>query len=122
MGEGWAYYLLQYIYFPCKKIYIIKSLKKGKSSREISLSLSLSLCPHTHTHRDTPPRAWHRCAMLLGAGLCGAGRAHAAAGEAVCSGPGRSVTGGVHWGVRSVCVGGVRARPSRGPALQGFRR
>ena len=29
-------------------------------------------------------------------------------------GPGRAVTGGVHWGVRSVCAGGVRARPRRG--------
>jgi len=31
-----------------------------------------------------------------------------------CAGPGRAVTGGVHWGVRSVCAGGVRARPRRG--------
>ena len=30
------------------------------------------------------------------------------------AGPGRAVTGGVHWGVRSVCAGGVRARPRRG--------
>jgi hypothetical protein len=50
----------------------------------------------------------------LGAGLCVAGRAHAAAGAAACAGPGRAVTGGVHWGVRSVCAGGVRARPRRG--------
>ena len=34
-------------------------------------------------------------------------------------GPGRVVTGGVHWGVRSVCAEGAAA--SR-PALQGFRR
>jgi len=60
--------------------------------------------------------------MLLGAGPGGAGRAHAAAGAAACAGPGRAVAGGGHWGVRSVCAGGVRARPRRGPALQGFRR
>ena len=65
---------------------------------------------------------WHLCAMLLVAGLCGAGRAHAAPGAAACAGPGRAVTGGVHWGVRGVCAGGVRVRPRRGPALQGFRR
>ncbi len=53
--------------------------------------------------------------------MCGAGRAHAAAGAAACAGPGRAVTGGVHWGVRSVCAGGVRARSRRNPALQGFR-
>ena len=59
--------------------------------------------------------------MLLGAGLCGAGRAHAAAGAVACAGPGRAVTGGVHWGVHSVCAGWVRVRPRLGPALQGFR-
>jgi len=37
-----------------------------------------------------------------------------AAGASACAGPGRAVTGGVHWGVRSVCAGGVRTRPSRG--------
>jgi len=52
--------------------------------------------------------------MLLGAGLYGAGLTHAAAGVAACAGPGRAVTGGVHWGVRSVCAGGVRAWPRRG--------
>ena len=52
--------------------------------------------------------------MLLGAGPCGAGRAHAAAGAAACAGPGRAVAGGGHWGVRSVCAGGVRSRPRRG--------
>jgi hypothetical protein len=56
--------------------------------------------------------------MLLGAGLCGAGRAHAADGSAVCTG--REVTGGVHWGVRSVRRWGEGAAASR-PALQGFR-
>ena len=44
--------------------------------------------------------------------LCGAGRA-------ACAGPGRAVTGGVHWGVRSVCAGGVRARPRRGRVSAG---
>ena len=34
-----------------------------------------------------------------------------ATGAAACAGPGRSVTGGVHWGVRSVCAGGVRSWP-----------
>ena len=65
---------------------------------------------------DSPHQGvtWHRCAMLLGAGLCGAGRAHAAAGAAANAGPGRAVTGGVHWGVRSACAGGVRTRPRRG--------
>ena len=58
--------------------------------------------------------------MLLGAGLCGAGRAHAAAGATACAGPGRAVTGGVRWGGRGVCASGVGARPCRGPALQGF--
>jgi hypothetical protein len=29
-------------------------------------------------------------------------------------GPGRAVTGGMHWGVRSVCAGGVRALHRRG--------
>jgi len=52
--------------------------------------------------------------MLLGTGLCGAGRAHAAAGAAACAGPGRAVTGGVHWGVRSVWSVWVRALPRRG--------
>jgi hypothetical protein len=60
--------------------------------------------------------------MLLGAGLCGAGRALAAAGAAACAGPGRAVAGGVRWGVRGVCAGGVGVRPCLGPALQGFRR
>jgi hypothetical protein len=36
--------------------------------------------------------AWHRCAMLLGAGLRGAGRAHAAAGAAACAGPGADIS------------------------------
>ena len=58
--------------------------------------------------------AWHRCAMLLVAGLCGAGRAHSTAGAAACAGPGRAVAGGVHWGVRGGCASGVRARPHRG--------
>ena len=42
--------------------------------------------------------------MLLGVGLCGAGRAHAAAGGAACAGPGRAVAGGVRWGGRGVCT------------------
>ena len=62
---------------------------------------------------------WDRCAgrlrpMLLGAGLCGAGRARAAAGTAACAGPGRAVAGGVRWSVRGACAGGVGARPRRG--------
>ena len=65
---------------------------------------------------------WHWCAMLLGAGLCGVGRAHAAAGAAACAGPGRAVAGGVRWGGSGVCASGVGARPCRGPALQGFGR
>jgi hypothetical protein len=57
VGEGWAYYLLQYIYFPCKKFYIKKSLKKGKSPNLFFLSfslsyLSLSLSLDTPRHRD----------------------------------------------------------------------
>ncbi len=51
--------------------------------------------------------------MLLGSGLCVAGQEHATPGEAACAGPGRAITGGVHWGVRSVCAGGVGARPIR---------
>ena len=43
----------------------------------------------------------------------------AAAPAAACAGPGRAVTGGVHWGVRSVCAGGVRARPRRGRVSAG---
>ena len=58
--------------------------------------------------------------MLLGAGLCGAGRAHAAAGAAACAGPGRAVAGGVRWGGHGVGASGVGARPCRGPALQVF--
>jgi hypothetical protein len=42
------------------------------------------------------------------------GRAHAAAGAAAFAGPGRAVTGGVHWGVRSVYAGRVRALLRRG--------
>jgi len=60
--------------------------------------------------------------MLLGAGLCGAWRAHAAAGVAACAGPGRAVAGGVRWGGRGVGASGVGARACRGPALQGFGR
>ena len=52
--------------------------------------------------------------MLLGAGLYGAGRVRAAAGVATCAGPGRAVAGGVRWGVRGACAGGVEARPRRG--------
>jgi hypothetical protein len=78
--------------------------EQGRGSRHLKTYLS---------SRDD-----RRCAMLLGAGLCGAGRAHAAAGAAVCAGPGRVVTGGVHWGVRRVCAGGVRAA-SR-PCIAGF--
>ena len=52
--------------------------------------------------------------MLLGAGLCGAGRAGAAAGAAACAGPGRAVAGGMRWGVRGAYAGGVGARPRRG--------
>jgi hypothetical protein len=58
--------------------------------------------------------ACHRRTMLLDAGLCGAGRAHASAGAAACAGPGRAVTGGVRLGVLCVSAGGVRARPCRG--------
>ena len=57
--------------------------------------------------------------MLLGAGLCGVGLAHAASGAVACAGPGRAVTGGVHWGAR--CVNrwqGEDTAASR-PALQG---
>ena len=35
------------------------------------------------------------------------------AGAATCARPGRAVTGGVRWGVRGVCAGGVGARPRR---------
>ena len=59
--------------------------------------------------------------MLLGAGLCGAGRARAAAGAAACASPGRAVAGGVRWGVRDACAGGVGARPRRG-CVAGFRK
>ena len=59
--------------------------------------------------------------MLLGAGLCGAGRARAAAGAAACASPGRAVAGGVRWGVRDACAGGVGARPRRG-FVAGFRK
>jgi hypothetical protein len=59
--------------------------------------------------------------MLLGAGLCGAGRARAVAGAAACAGPGRAVAGGVRWGVRGACAGGVGARPRRG-CVAGFRK
>ena len=61
--------------------------------------------------------------MLLGAGLCchGAGRARAAAGAPACAGPGRAVAGGVRWGVRGACAGGVGARPRRG-YVAGFRK
>jgi hypothetical protein len=52
--------------------------------------------------------------MPLGAGLCGAGRARAAAGAAACAGPGRAVAGGVRWGVRGACAGKVGSRPRRG--------
>ena len=45
--------------------------------------------------------------MLLGAGLCGAARARAATGAAACAGPGLAVAGGVRWGVRGACAGGV---------------
>ena len=57
----------------------------------------------------------------LGAGLCGAERARAAAGAAACAGPGRAVAGGVRWGVRDACAGGVGARPRRG-YVAGFRK
>jgi hypothetical protein len=59
--------------------------------------------------------------MLLGAGLCGAGRARAAAGAAACAGPGRAVAGDVRWGVRCVCVGGV-GRGRVGDYVAGFRK
>ena len=59
--------------------------------------------------------------MLLDAGLCGAGLARAAAGAAACVGPGRAVAGGVRWGVRGACAGGVGARPRRG-YVAGFRK
>ena len=55
-----------------------------------------------------------RVCVLLGAGLCGAGRARAAAGAAACAGPGRAVAGGVRSGVCGACAGGVGARPRRG--------
>ena len=35
VGEGWAYYLLQYIYFPCKKD--TKSRKENFSERKFSV-------------------------------------------------------------------------------------
>ncbi len=56
--------------------------------------------------------------MLLGAGLRGAGRAHAAAGAAASAGPGRAVVGGVRWGGRGACASGVAE--SR-PCIAGFR-
>ncbi len=57
--------------------------------------------------------------MLLGTGLCGAGRARATAGAAACAGPGRAVAGGVRWGVRGACAGGVGARPRKDAAAAG---
>ena len=58
---------------------------------------------------------------LLGTGLCGAGRARATAGAAACAGPGRAVAGGVRWGVRGACAGGVGARQRWG-CVAGFRK
>jgi hypothetical protein len=29
LGEGWAYYLLQYVYFPCKFLYIENVTEEG---------------------------------------------------------------------------------------------
>ncbi len=58
--------------------------------------------------------SWLLRPMLVGAGLFGAGRARDAAGAPACAGPGRAVAGGVRWGVRGACAGGVGARPRRG--------
>ena len=74
-----------------------------------------------HCHGPWDRRTGRLRPMLLGAGLCGAGRARAAAGAAACAGPGRAVAGGVRWGVRGACAGGVGAGRV-GATLQGFGR
>jgi hypothetical protein len=71
--------------------------------------------------RSLRSQCWLLRPMLLGAGLCGAGRARAAAGAAACTSPGRAA--------RVACAG-VYAVPARagwgrvyvGATLQGFGR
>ena len=106
---------------PTKQTFSRSSNKKHTGFKNIGAG-PLSFKFTGHLYMAPADSAWHRCAMLLGAGLCGAGRAHAAAGAAACACPGRAVAGGVRWGGRGVCASGVGARPCRGPALQGFRR
>ena len=74
-----------------------------------------------HCHGPWDRRTGRLRPMLLGAGLCSAGLARAAAGAAAYAGPGRAVAGGVRWDVRGACAGGVGARPRRG-YVAGFRK